>query len=155
MVDDLTQRDDVQELDKEFTHGVISSQNNDADLFVAAFGSARCYETRESHARQAVDDIDTIEYAYSREAGNGHYFNVVDDGESRLEALEDALDMVYVSNITQLTNGYYRVIPSDEYGFLQNNIDLSYVRDVGFEVHEIQFTHDVEHVIFKDTEVEE
>ena len=57
-----------------------------------------------------------------------------DDDGSRLEALEDALDMAYVADIEQQSDGYYTVTASYTNGFWQDHWDMERVRDDGFVV---------------------
>jgi hypothetical protein len=152
MVDNLTQRD---ELNEYFGESVVPSAADDRDLYVSTTGTnSRSFESFEAYGEFVASVVDGVEYAYQSES-NGHCFNVVDDGESRLDDLEDALDTAYVADIEQVSDGYYKVTSNESVGFWQSVADLSYVRDAGFQINEIRFTDDNEHVVFKDTEADE
>jgi hypothetical protein len=155
MVDDLTQRDDVQKLDEFYGEDVIESTANDRDLYVSTIGdNSESFESTAAFGRFAASFVDDIEFAYVSDV-DGHCFNVVDDGESRLDDLEDALDMAYVDDIEQSSEKYYTVSPSVRNGFWQDMWDMKRVRNDGFVVDSIRFTEGAKHVTFMDTEVEE
>jgi hypothetical protein len=155
MVDSLTQRDDVQEPDEFYGADVIQSTADDRDLYVSTTGTNSCsFERSEDYGRFVASFFDNIEFAYVSSM-DGHCFNVVDDGESRLDDLEEALDTAYVADIEQQSDGYYIVTASDEYGFWQDHWDMERVRNAGFVVDSIRFTETTKQVTFMDTEVYE
>jgi hypothetical protein len=152
--DDLTE-EKRGELNEYFGESVVPSAADDRDLYVSTTGTnSRSFESFEAYGEFVASVVDAVEYAYQSES-NGHCFNVVDDGESRLDELEDELDMAYVADIEQQSDGYYTVIASDTNGFWQDRWDMERVRDDGFVVDSIRFTETTKQVTFMDTEADE
>jgi hypothetical protein len=152
--DDLTE-EKRGELNEYFGESVVPSAADDRDLYVSTTGTnSRSFESFEAYGEFVASVVDGVEYAYQSES-NGHCFNVVDDGESRLNDLEDALDMTYVADIEQQSDGYYTVTASDDNGFWQDKWDMERVRNAGFVVDSIRFTETTKQVTFMDTETEE
>jgi len=155
MADNLTQRDDVQEIDEFYGEDVVTTGAADRDLYVSTTGTeSHSFERSEEYGRFVASFFDDIEFAYVSSM-DGHCFNVVDDGESRLDELEDALDTAYVDDIEQQSDGYYTVTASDDNGFWQDHWDMERVRNTGFAVDSIRFTETTKQVTFMDTETEE